>query len=90
MAFFGFGLSTQREQEQAVRMLTLAQQNELALAVATAQTADERNQIIANKLVQFSNADKASEKAATLKLYIATGTVSIILVVGLLIYRKKY
>lgn len=89
MAFFGFGLGAQRTTEQGIRMLSLSQQNELALALATAQTEADRNQIIANKLVEFANADKASEKAATFKLYIATGSVAIVLVFGLLIYWKK-
>ena len=89
MAFFGFGLGKERETEQSIRMLTESQQSELTLAVAHANTVEERNQIIANKLVEFSNADRASENKTIMRIYIATGAVAIVLLFGMLIYYKK-
>lgn len=89
MAFFGFGLSAERQTEEGIRMLTQSQQDELTLAVAHANTQDERNKIISDKLIAFSAANKASENKTTMMIYIATGSVAIILLFGMLIYWKK-
>lgn len=89
MAFFGFGLGKERDTEQGIRMLTQSQQDELTLALAAAQTQDDRNKIISDKLIQFAAADKASENKTTMMIYIVTGSVAIIMLFGILIYNKK-
>lgn len=89
MSFFGFGLASQRTTEEGIQMLTENQQDELTLATAAATTQAERNTIISNKLIEFAAADKASADAANMKIYIATGGVAIVLLIGLLIYWRK-
>ncbi len=89
LSFLGLGLGEQRSKDQAAAMITEAQQTQLQKAVNEAKTEAERKAIIVSKMIGFAAENEASHKAALRKVYLVTGGVSIVLVIGLLIVWKK-
>ena len=89
MAFMGIGLGEQRSKDQAAIMLTGAQETELQQAMNRAKTETERKQIMVEKMIQFATENNASREAGQRKVYMITGVVSVVLVIGLLIVWKK-
>lgn len=87
-------MKKRREYEQAMGLLSNAQQKELNEKLLKANTQNERLQILSSAILQYTiNAQTAQDKSNTVMLIIA-GAIGVTLIIGAIIYavavkRKK-